>query len=242
MPRSQMKVRLVAHSPDAQELVALGARLCYSEQPMDALSERIAGQEQSAFLRGVIDSGHLSVLEHAAFTFSVEGVSRTFLAQVTRHRIASFSVQSQRYVSMEAGFSYVVPPSIEALGEAAVADYEQQMRTMHDWYCQWQERLGGVGEGSNQDARFVLPGACETRMLLTMNARELLHFFALRCCFRAQWEIRAVANEMLRQCHRVAPALFEMAGPGCVAGSCPEGKRSCGQQAAVRELMEALKK
>ena len=105
------------------------------------------------------------------------------------------------------------------------------MNTIHAWYCGWQEKLG-KGEGSNEDARFVLPNACTTRMMVTMNVRELRHFFSLRCCSRAQWEIRAVANEMLKLCKSVAPALFADAGPGCVRGHCPEGEKSCGKTPA----------
>lgn len=229
MPQTQMKVDLISHTPDPEQLVALAARLCYSASDLDGLAKRVARDEQSSFIQGVIDTGHLAVIEHASFTFGVEGVSRTLLAQLTRHRVASFSVQSQRYVSMQKGFGYVVPPSIAELGEEAVQEYEQQMQTIHGWYVDWQQRLGGKGEKSNQDARFVLPGACETRIVFTMNARELLHFFSLRCCMRAQWEIRAMADEMLALVYPVAPSIFEGAGPGCVRGSCPEGKRSCGQ-------------
>lgn len=242
MPRSALKVELVAHTPDPERLVAMAARLCYSSATIEGLAARVERDDQSAFIGGVIDSGHLAVIEHASFTFGVEGVSRTLLAQVTRHRVASFSVQSQRYVSKEKGFDYILPPSIEALGAEAVAEYEQQMRTMHGWYRQWQARLGGKGEASNQDARFVLPGACETRMVFTMNARELLHFFALRCCNRAQWEIRAMADAMLALVYPIAPSIFEGAGPGCINGSCPEGKRSCGQAAGVRDHIAELKR
>ena len=137
-------------------------------------------------------------------------------------------VQSQRYVSYENGFGYIVPPKIEALGEEAVREYEQQMDTLHQWYTGWQEKLG-TGEGGNEDARFVLPGACETRMMVTMNVRELRHFLSLRCCHRAQWEIRALAIGMLKICKEVAPALFSDAGPGCLRGHCPEGEKSCGK-------------
>jgi thymidylate synthase (FAD) len=182
--------------------------------------------------------GHDSVLEHASFTFGIEGVSRTLLAQITRHRVASFSVQSQRYVSYESGFGYIVPPKIEALGEEAVREFEQQMDTMHQWYTQWQQKLG-TGEGGNEDARFVLPGACETRMMVTMNVRELRHFFSLRMCSRAQWEIRALANEMHRLCMEVAPALFENAGPGCLRGACPEGEKTCGKMLQIRAERKA---
>jgi len=179
--------------------------------------------------------GHESVLEHVSFTFLIEGVSRVLLAQLTRHRIASFSVQSQRYVSYADGFGYIIPPAIAALGEDAVAEYEGQMAQMQSWYEGWQKRLGDAGEKSNEDARFVLPNACETRILMTMNARELRHFFALRMCSRAQWEIRQMATSMFEQCCRVAPAMFRDAGPGCLRGACPEGAKSCGRVAQIRE-------
>lgn len=215
-----MLVKLIRFTPDPDELCGLAAALCYdSDNP-----------ERS--LRGALKSGHGSVSEHASFTFYVEGVSRALLAQLTRHRIASFSVQSQRYVSFEDGFDYVVPPSIEAMGSGAVADYARQMSLMHEWYCQWQERLnkaGLKGEDANQDARFVLPNAACTKLMLTMNARELNRFFELRCCNRAQWEIREMACRMLECCKAMAPEMFKNAGPECLRGACPEGKRSCGK-------------
>ncbi len=241
MPECALRVELIQHTPSSEQLVALGARLCYSGASLPALQDRIQKKEQDAFIEGVIKWGHFSVLEHAVFTFGVEGVSRALLAQFTRHRIASFSVQSQRYVSMADGFGYIIPPSIRNLGEEAMAKYANQMRTMHAWYMEWQADLGGAGEGANQDARFVLPNACETRLIVTMNARELLHFFSLRCCNRAQWEIRALANEMLSRAYAQAPALFESAGPPCVAGNCPEGKRSCGKAEEVRQYHHDLK-
>ena len=179
MPRSIMKVALIRHTLSPEEVVALGARLCYSRATVDSLQQRVSRDDQSEFVSRILSMGHESVLEHASFTFAMEGVSRVLLAQITRHRLASFSVQSQRYVSYEKGFGYIVPPKIEALGEDAVAEFERQMDTMHQWYTGWQEKLG-AGEGGNEDARFVLPGACETRMMVTMNVRELRHFFSLR--------------------------------------------------------------
>lgn len=244
MPAVTPRVALIRHTLSPEETVALGARLCYSRAGVDDLLERISAKDQSAFVERLLSMGHESVFEHTSFTFGIEGVSRVFLAQVTRHRLASFSVQSQRYVSYADGFNYVVPPTIRALGEEAVAEYEAQMAQMHAWYTGWQEKLGD-GESSNQDARFVLPGACETRMILTMNARELRHFFALRMCSRAQWEIRSVASQMHRLCLEVAPALFADAGPGCLRGACPEGAKSCGRAAEIREerkkLLEQMK-
>ena len=239
MPQRTMRVELIRHTDDPDAAVALAARLCYAKADFDTLAQRVAARDQAAFVRGVMDSGHLSTVEHASFTFAVEGVSRALLAQITRHRIASFSVQSQRYVSMEKGFDYVVPPAVEALGERALDRYREQMEQMHSWYVAWQQELGGAGEGANEDARFVLPNACATRMLVTMNARELLHFFSLRCCMRAQWEIRELAWEMLRQAQGVAPALFAAAGPGCMGAGCPEGTRSCGRAKEVRTRRNA---
>ena len=227
--QAKLKVALIRHTLSPEETVALGARLCYSKATIDDLTQRVSAKDQSDFVQKIMGMGHESVLEHASFTFGVEGVSRVLLAQLTRHRLASFSVQSQRYVSYENGFGYIVPPKIEALGEEAKAEYERQMQQMHEWYCAWQEKLG-TGEGSNEDARFVLPGACETRLMMTMNVRELRHFFSLRMCSRAQWEIRAVADEMLRLCRAEAPSLFAHAGPACVSeGKCSEGKMTCGK-------------
>ena len=239
MPEKPLQVTLLAFTPDPEEICALAARTCYSAMEYDELRAQVGEKDQTAFLRRVAASGHLSVLEHASFTFGVSGVSRALLAQLTRHRIASFSVQSQRYVSLAEGFGYVIPPRIKALGEDAVREFEQEMAQMHRWYVAWQEKLG-KGEGSNEDARFVLPNACETHITFTMNARELLHFFSLRCCNRAQWEIRAMAQEMLRQCKQAAPAIFADAGPGCVNGPCPEGVKSCGKAPEMREYYQNL--
>lgn len=240
MPETHLHVELISHTPLPEQVCALGAKLCYAKADVNALRERVSSQDQSAFLERIMQSGHMSVLEHASFTFAVEGVSRALLAQLTRHRIASFSVQSQRYVSLAEGFGYIIPDRIQALGEDAVAEFEQQMATMQKWYVEWQDKLG-KGEGSNEDARFVLPNACETHITMTMNARELLHFFSLRCCNRAQWEIRAMAREMLKLCKQVSPVIFESAGPGCLNGPCPEGAKSCGQAREMREYFRDMK-
>lgn len=207
-----MFVKIVSHPQFPTHLASTAAAICTN------------ATDYGKALQGALSSGHESVLEHVSFTFQVEGVSRVLLAQLTRHRLASYSVESQRYVSYEDGFNYITPPSIAALGEDAEKEYHAQMKQMHKWYKHWQKQLGG----NNEDARFVLPGACETRLLVTMNVRELRHFFSLRCCNRAQWEIRELATKMLELCAGVAPNLFRDAGPGCVRGKCPEGPRSCG--------------
>ncbi|MBR3795995.1 MAG: FAD-dependent thymidylate synthase [Clostridia bacterium] len=185
-------------------------------------------QKSLAIARG---NGHLSVMEHSAFTFLVEGVSRALLAQLTRHRIASFSVQSQRYIDMSSKCAYVVPPNIKSLRPSAESEFMYQMGMIHGWYKNWQDELLAAGHTqgeANEDARFVLPNATATSLMVTMNARELMHFFELRCCNRAQWEIRQMAWLMLEQCKIVAPELFKDAGPACFRGPCPEGKMTCG--------------
>lgn len=207
-----MKVTLLDR-PDPS-VCAIAAGMCYNaNDPWKALKNAMAG-------------GHESVLEHCKFTFQVEGVSRALLAQLTRHRIASFSVQSQRYVAMKGGFPYVIPPRIQELGNDAVKRYQNQMEQMGKWYDEW---FALLGDDSAEDARFVLPNACCTKLVVTMNARELRHFFSLRCCNRAQWEIRQMADKMLKICKEEAYSLFADAGAGCVRGACPEGKHSCGK-------------
>lgn len=236
MPGAKLEVKLLSHTPNPQETIALAGRLCYSESDILSLREAVEGRAE-AFVAKLMALGHLSPLEHASFTFGAQGVSRALLAQITRHRIASFSVQSQRYVKRD-GASYIVPPSVQALGEEAIEEFARQMEIEQGFYRYWLER--GLPA---EDARFVLPNAAETRMVYTMNARELLHFFALRCCARAQWEIRALAWSMLGMCIREAPAIFSDAGPGCVSSGCTEGKMSCGEpdkQTATLEELRAL--
>ena len=237
MPCVSLHVELLSCSSGKEEIAAMAAKMCYSQASLEQMKDKISASDQASFLKKILDSGHLSVLEHVSFTFGVEGVSRVLLAQLTRHRIASFSVQSQRYVSYKDGFSYIMPPNIESLGADAVQEYSRQMNEMHKWYLYWQERLS-KGEKGNEDARFVLPNACETKLVLTMNVRELLHFFSLRCCNRAQWEIHRLADEMLKICRAEAPILFMYAGPGCVSGACPEGTKTCGLAKQVREKYE----
>lgn len=231
--RVKLDVKLLTHTPEPELAIALGGRLCYSASHISELKER-AAIEPEKFADKLLSSGHQSPIEHASFTFGAEGVSRALLAQITRHRIASFSVQSQRYVTQKE-LSYVLPPSIEALGEDAVREYAEQIETVMGFYRRWLE-LGAPAE----DARFVLPNGAETRMVFTMNARELLHFFELRCCHRAQWEIRRLAWAMLGMVRRETGRLFEQAGCSCFKGPCPEGRMCCGRQAEMKRLSEEL--
>jgi thymidylate synthase (FAD) len=228
-----MRVQLLTHTPDPEQVAAAAARLCYSDASISQLLE-LAPEQAPKLLRKILDMGHLSVLEHASFTFGIEGISRACSHQLVRHRIASYSQQSQRYVSHEAPFEAVVPESIAAHPELA-ARFDQHLAVVHDLY----RELLAAGIPA-EDARFVLPNAAATKLVMTMNARELHHFFALRCCRRAQWEIRAMAREMLRLARQAAPLLFADAGPGCLRGACPEGKMTCGELVAVRKEYKEL--
>ncbi len=222
-----MLVQLLQHTPEPERVVAAAARLCYSAASIDQLLEQEA-DERGRLLEKILSLGHLSVLEHASFSFGVEGISRACSHQLVRHRLASYSQQSQRYVSEKKRFAAVVPPSIAA-DDDLHRRYEALLDDIHHLYGD----LLAAGIPA-EDARFVLPNAAQTKLVVTMNARELRHFFNLRCCRRAQWEIRALAVQMLRLARRAAPLLFAGAGPGCLAGPCPEGRMSCGEADEVR--------
>jgi len=214
-----MKVTLLAHTPDADAICAAAGNSCYSDRPSSEIIEDI---DADKVLSRIVGMGHHSVIEHAVFTFSVEGVSRALTHQLVRHRIASFSQQSQRYVSMESA-SYVEPHTVEECPEAKEI-FEDLMDSIWESYAKLQEL--GI---PNEDARYLLPNACTTNITITMNARELLHFFSLRSCNRAQWEIREMSDQMLRICKDVSPVIFKNAGPPCMKGPCPEGKKTCGK-------------
>lgn len=253
-----MHVELLAYTPDADKIVAAAAKLCYSKSSIENILDGLTPEKTENFLDMLTSLGHESPVEHASFTFGIEGVSRTLLAQITRHRIASFSVQSQRYVS-KADFEYILPPEIEKIPEAK-AEFIEAMEEDARHYESLREKLivshtvRLIAEGkeetaarkaaekmANEDARFVLPGACDTKIIMTMNVRSLYNFFSLRCCERAQWEIRELAREMLRLVREVAPNLFKNAGPACLRGGCSEGNMSCGKAKQVRELLGTKK-
>ena len=224
-----MHVELIRHTPAPESLVALGARLCYSKTTLDDLQERVSSQDQTEFIGRIMSMGHDSVLEHASFTFLIEDVSRVLLAQITRHRLASFSVQSQRYCGVDPT-DVVIPQSI--VDKRFAGSIKALLRHANDVYQAMVQE--GVPE---EDARYFTFQAGKTRFLVTMNVRELRHFFRLRTCNRAQWEIRYLADEMLRICKATAPLLFDDAGCACMVGKpCPEGKKSCGKPRMHREV------
>ncbi|KLU67477.1 thymidylate synthase ThyX [Desulfosporosinus acididurans] len=217
-----MRVDLIQYTPDPEKVVAAAARLCYSADPVPELLDRLEDETVARFVRKLRDMGHLSPFEHVSFQFSIDGVSRVLSHQLVRHRIASYSQRSQRYVK-ENGFEYVVPPSIQRSPEA-MERFAKVMTNLQEEYRALQAMVPA------EDARFVLPNACTTSLMATFNARSLLNFFEHRTCMRAQWEIRTLAEKMLELVRGAAPNLFSEAGPTCVTqGVCHQGAYSCGR-------------
>lgn len=260
-----IKVTLLAHTPMPQQTVAMAAKLCYSATDIENIKDGLTDEKTESFLDMLTQIGHASPVEHASFTFGIEGISRACSHQLVRHRIASYSQQSQRYVD-GTKFEFVTPPEIER-NEKAYSAYKKVIDMQCDAYAEIRDALiaGYIKENSieelngtdeeiistfkeqdktlfnqylkkaNEDARFVLPNACTTKIVCTFNARSLNNFFDHRCCNRAQWEIREVACQMLELCKEVAPVLFKNSGPRCIRGACPEGKMTCGKMKEVRE-------
>ena len=267
-----LKVKIIAHTPEPDKVVAQAGKLCYSAVGVDEITQKLTEEEIARYVNMLASIYHESPLEHVSFTFAIEGVSRVLTHQLVRHRLASYSQQSQRYVKLEQ-FEYIVPPAIENNPEAKrifiesmekdqkaydelvdlllvdiltdkhAADFgscirevlrenpdvaPDQSKILNLYAKEFPENYRKAEKQAIEDARYVFPNACETKIVVTMNARSLLHFFNVRCCNRAQWEIREMATEMLKECKKIAPALFKKAGPDCVYGKCGEGNMSCG--------------
>jgi thymidylate synthase (FAD) len=217
----ELSVSLISYTPDPEKVIANACLVCYSSKELGFQNKELTDDKISKIINNVIKRGHTSVLEHANFTFAIEGISRACSHQLVRHRIASYSQQSQRFVDFE-GFSYVIPPEIKNKPEMKKV-FKDEIENLHKIYITL--RKSGI---SKEDARFILPNASTTKLILTMNARSLLNFFKLRTCNRAQWEIRILAREMLGRIIKIAPALFKDAGPPCRIHKCLEGELSCG--------------
>lgn len=252
-----LKVTLITHTPDPEKTIATAAKLCYSPCDIDTISDDLTSEKIESFVTMLASIGHESVMEHVSFTFGIEGISRACSHQLVRHRIASYSQKSQRYVN-EDGFEFITPPEIAADAEAK-AEFDRSMAALTESYSkiasiltekhtktfmeqgmEEKEARSKAVKKANEDARFVLPNACETKIVVTMNVRSLFNFFRHRCCSRAQWEIKAVADEMLKLCREVAPNVFKNAGPSCLAGKCPEGKMTCGKINEMKEFYRNL--
>ena len=260
-----IKVTLLNHTPNPEQTVAMAAKLCYSPSGIEDIRDGLTEEKTAAFIDMLSNLGHASPIEHVSFTFGIEVISRACSHQLVRHRIASYSQQSQRYVD-GTKFDFVTPPEI-AKNERALEVYNRVIAMQAQAYKEIRDALavgyinefkGEAQTGSdeeilsafrdenrkqysafikkaNEDARFILPNASTTKIVCTFNARSLQNFFAHRCCNRAQWEIREVAEQMLLQCLAVAPHLFQNCGPSCLFGPCPEGSMSCGRQKEMRE-------
>jgi len=233
MPEAHLNVKVISVTPDALKVIYAACRQCYSPEFAGDIVRNTPNQDKmSEFVKKVFASGHESPLEHVSFTFAIEGISRVCTHQLVRHRIASFSQQSQRYVKEEE-FDYIMPPvfrnspELKNIFEETMSKIQQAYNMILTHF----KKQDKSGEGINQDARFLLPGGCETKIVVTMNVRELVHFFKIRLCMRAQWEIRALAHKMLDLCRKELPAIFEKVDAKCVfLGYCPEGEKfSCGR-------------
>ena len=250
-----LKVKIIAHTPEPDKVVAQAGKLCYSAVGVDEITQKLTEEEIARYVNMLASIHHESPLEHVSFTFAIEGVSRVLTHQLVRHRLASYSQQSQRYVKLEQ-FEYIIPPAIEK-NEKAKALFIETMEKDQEAYNQIVDELindkirefkkihdrdltkkeySAIEKQAIEDARYVFPNACETKIAVTMNARSLLHFFNVRCCNRAQWEIREMATEMLKECKKIAPALFKKAGPDCVYSKCGEGNMSCGHPRKENEF------
>jgi len=247
-----MNVELLQYNPDCEKIVAAAAKLCYSSSEIDGILNGLDKEKTTEFINRLMSMGHESPIEHITFTFGIEGVSRSLLAQFTRHRIASYSVKSQRYVN-EGKFEYIIPPEIESDADAkkifieAMEDdlkkynelsdilFKKHYATMLESGISEKRAKNAAEKKAIEDARYILPNACETKMIATFNARSLINFFNHRCCERAQWEIREMAEKMLLLVKEVAPTIFKTSGPSCLNGVCPEGAMSCGKALEKRK-------
>lgn len=250
-----LDVKLLRYTSEGEKLIASAAKLCYSPVGVEEIEESLNEENISSFLNLLMDMGHESPIEHVSYSFAAQGVSRTLTHQLVRHRIASYSQQSQRYVKLDQ-FEYIVPPHIEnnpRAKEIFVRAMEEDQKHYdeivdilykehYDSYIEeglTEKKAGQKAEKEAiEDARYVFPNACETKIVFTMNARTLLNFFKLRCCNRAQWEIKELAIEMLREVKKVSPVLFKNAGPTCINGPCEEGIMTCGKIKEVRSFFK----
>lgn len=257
MAETSLKVSLLNYTKNGEETIAQAGKLCYSPVGVDEISKKQDGESIKKYVNMLASLGHLSPIEHISFTFAAEGVSRTLTHQLVRHRLASYSQQSQRYVKLD-GFEYIIPPHIKENKKAceifirAMEEDQKAYDKLADILTKRHyEELISEGEDEKsakrkatkmaiEDARYVFPNACETKIVFTMNARTLLHFFNLRSCNRAQWEIRELSDQMLKLVKDIYPNIFASAGPSCIGGVCPEGKMTCGKITEVREKYKKI--
>lgn len=274
-----MKVKLLSHTNNPEKVIAMSGKLCYAGCNIDELEENLTPEEIERFINMLIRINHQSPLEHASFTFAVEGISRVAEQQLTRHRIASYSIQSGRYVSRD-NAEFTVPEDIKEydyLNEeyndfcnAAKNTYKYISDSLLTQYCyeylvntikeydediqqdetfihsvmreDHKKEYNAFKKKAIENARMVFPNSLQTKIIFTMNLRTLINFFEHRCCFRAQEEIRELANEMLKICKKEFPLLFNKLGASCKKGYCPEGAMQCSQLKGVIPTLADLQK
>ena len=225
-----MRVELISYTRDPEITCAKCASVSWRRKSLKDLTLDQARE----IIEQVLGYGHESVIEHASFTFFVDGVSRSLTHQLVRHRLASYTQQSMRYVDLTRSERYFIKPKSISKNQELSELFDDINAECKDAYDQF--RKEGIPA---EDARFLLPIATQTKIAMTMNARELRHFFALRCCLRSQWEIRELANRILKICKSIAPSLFRNAGPSCVGLEyCPEAELTCGK---LEEVMKMYK-
>lgn len=229
-----MKIQLLNYTQNPEEAVAQAARLCYSAKTIEQIKESIQEQKPEKMIKKIIKLGHYSVLEHVSFTFGIEGISRVTSHQLVRHRIASYSQKSQRYVKAGEKENFIIPKNVQDKQGLA----EEFKRLFAENLSFYQKMLSQ--DIPAEDARYILPQAMVTSIIFTANARELIHFFRMRCCSRAQWEIRELAISMLKLVKEVTPNIFQNSGPACLIGPCPEGKMTCGKPWSKTKEKKAL--
>ena len=252
-----MKVNIIAHTPEPEKVISMAAKLCYSPVGVDEIEKNLTDESVDKFINMLMSMGHESPLEHVSFTFAVEGISRACSHQLVRHRIASYSQQSQRYVKLDQ-FEYIIPKEIEKIDEAKKVFIDAMKKDQEDYdkladilFNKHYKKLVQQGKDAKkakkdaekkaiEDARYVFPNACETKIVFTMNVRSLYNFIEHRTCERAQWEIRDLATQMLKKLREISPVLFNNKGPKCIKGPCPEGKMTCGEIIRIREKFKNL--
>jgi len=241
---TKLNVVVLSHTPEFEQNIVRGARLCYSSANIEELRDKVTPEDAEKFLNMILGLGHGSVLEHSSITFGIEGVSRSLTHQLVRHRIASYSQKSQRYVK-EGQFSYIIPkeikncPSaekifIEAMEDDQIAYNKITEKLLNKYLLELdhepsKKEKAALEKKAIENARYILPNACETKIQVTMNVRALFNFFKERLCDRAQEEIRDMAYAMWIECMKISKTIFKHAVPSCVNGKCKEGAMCCGK-------------
>lgn len=239
-----MKVELIKYTKDPERIIAAAAKSCYSKLTSEELYNTMSDEQVTKMVTHLLTAAHSSPIEHATFTYSISGVSRALTHQLVRHRLANYSHESMRYVNFS-DVKFTLPPSIlvnanNQAGKPTAKDvYINACKMLNSVYTYLVEEC----KVPKEDARYLLPNASQSNITVTMNAAELMHFFNLRCCTRAQWEIRNMANLMLEEAKKVAPVLFSKAGATCDArGYCSEGSQSCGRKPTLEKILNVYNK